>query len=235
MCMRGTSVLNIDCNWLNERVCMKCPLVRAVTAKCHLSMNWVMWGLQLDTWAQDAVWCGPLVTELPALKSLKWIPELWNILTSNTPIFYLIFMVENKDVSAHHWQAISECPINEWINASYVALNVDDITLPTLADNTVEVVPFPTALVLITNHDDVWRSEETSSVPKDIVCNDMDPAPGAVITGSRPSVTATSCCAGHAHRSHLAWSAVDDSIRQAVTETMAPESAPKWPWNVGTN
>ena len=88
--MRGTSVFNIDCYWLNERVCVKCPLVRAVTDTRHLSMSWMMWGLQLDTWAQDAVWCGPLVPELPALKSLKRIPELWIIITSNTPIFKLI-------------------------------------------------------------------------------------------------------------------------------------------------
>ena len=67
--IRGTSVLNIDCYWLNERVCVKCPLVRAVTDTHHLRVSWVMWGLQLDTWAQDAVWCGPLVTELSALKS----------------------------------------------------------------------------------------------------------------------------------------------------------------------
>ena len=66
--MRGTSVLNIDCYWLNERVCVNCPLVRAVTDTRHLSMSWMMCWLQLDTWAQDAVWCGPLVTELPALK-----------------------------------------------------------------------------------------------------------------------------------------------------------------------
>ena len=121
--MRGTSVLNIDCYWLNERVCVNCPLVRAVTDTRHLSVSWMMCWLQLDTWAQDAVWCGPLVTELPALKSLKRIPELWIIITFNTPTYKLIFMVENKDFSAHHWQAISECPINEWINASYVALS----------------------------------------------------------------------------------------------------------------
>ena len=82
--MRGTSVLNIDCYWLNERVCVNCPLVRAVTDTSHLSVSWMMCWLQLDTWAQDAVWCGPLVTELPALKSLKRIPELWIIHTSNT-------------------------------------------------------------------------------------------------------------------------------------------------------
>ena len=88
--MRGTSVLNIDCYWLNERVCVKCPLVRAVTDLRHLSVSWMMCWLQLDTWAQDAVWCGPLVTELPALKSLKRIPELWIIHTSNNPPFRLI-------------------------------------------------------------------------------------------------------------------------------------------------
>ena len=151
--MRGTSVLNIDCYWLNERVCVNCPLVRAVTDTRHLSVSWMMCWLQLDTWAWDAVWCGPLVTKLPALKSLKRIPELWIIHISNTPIFKLIFMVENKDFSAHHWQAISECPINEWINASNVALNVDGVILPTLADNTVEVITFPTALA--TDHDDI--------------------------------------------------------------------------------
>ena len=77
-------------------------LVRAVTDTRDLSVGWMMWGLQLDTWAQDAVQCGPLVTELPALKSLKRIPELWIIITSNTLTFKLIFMVENKDASAHH-------------------------------------------------------------------------------------------------------------------------------------
>ena len=102
-------------------------------------------------------------------------------------------MVENKDFSAHHWQAISECPINEWIDASNVALNVDDVILPTLANNTVEVVPFPTALA--TNHDDVWMSGEISSVPMDLVCHGTDPAPIAVIKGSRPSVTTASCSA----------------------------------------
>ena len=190
--MRGTSVLNIDCYWLNERVCVKCPLVRAVTDTRHLSVSWMMRWLQLDTWAQDAVWCGPLVTELPALKSLKRIHELWIIHTSNTPTFKLIFMVENKDFSAHHWQAISECPINEWINASNVALNVNDVILPTLANNTEEVVPFPTALA--TNHDDVWMSAKIVSVPMDlhVVCHGTDPAPIAVIKGSWPSVTAAS-------------------------------------------
>ena len=59
----------------------------------------------------------------PSIKALKRIPELWIIITSNTPTYKLIFMVEKKDLSAHHWQAISECPINEWINASYVALS----------------------------------------------------------------------------------------------------------------
>ena len=88
--MRGTSVLNIDCYWLNERVCVNCPLVRAVTDTRHLSVSWMMCWLQLDTWAQDAVWCGPLVTKLPALKSLKRIPELWIIHISNTPTFRLI-------------------------------------------------------------------------------------------------------------------------------------------------
>ena len=90
--MRGTSVLNIDCYWLSERVCVNCPLVRAVTDTRHLSVSWMMCWLQLDTWAQDAVWCGPLVTELPALKSLKRIPELWIIITSNTPTYKLIIL-----------------------------------------------------------------------------------------------------------------------------------------------
>ena len=166
--MRGTSVLNIDCYWLNERVCVNCPLVRAVTDTRHLSVSWMMCWLQLDTWAQDAVWCGPLVTELPALKSLKRIPELWIIITSNTPTYKLIFMVENKDFSAHHWQAISECPINEWINASYVALSGWRYIAHSTT-TTVEVVPFPTEQVLLTKHDDVWTSEETSSVPKNLV------------------------------------------------------------------
>ena len=91
--MRGTSVLIIDWYWLNERVCVKCPLVRAVTDTCHLSVIWMLCGLQLDTWAQDAVWCGPLVTELPALKSLKRIPELWIIITSNIPTYKLIVVL----------------------------------------------------------------------------------------------------------------------------------------------
>ena len=90
--MRGTSVLNIDCYWLSERVCVNCPLVRAVTDTRHLSVSWMMCWLQLDTWVQDAVWCGPLVTELPALKSLKRIPELWIIHISNTPTFKLIYL-----------------------------------------------------------------------------------------------------------------------------------------------
>ena len=34
--IRGAFVLNIDCYWLNERVCVKCPLVRAVTDTRHL-------------------------------------------------------------------------------------------------------------------------------------------------------------------------------------------------------
>ena len=37
--MRGTSVLNIDCYWLSERVCVNCPLVRAVTDTRHLSVE----------------------------------------------------------------------------------------------------------------------------------------------------------------------------------------------------
>ena len=104
--MRGTSVLNIDCYWLNERVCVNCPLVRAVTDTCHLSVSLMMCWLQLDTWAQDAVWCGPLVTELPALKSLKRIPELWIIITSNTPTYKLIQLWNHSDLPcllcSHH-------------------------------------------------------------------------------------------------------------------------------------
>ena len=104
--MRGTSVLNIDCYWLNERVCVNCPLVRAVTDTRHLSVSWMMCWLQLDTWAQDAVWCGPLVTELPALKSLKRIPELWIIITSNTPTYKLIFtwvLISWTNLTSTNW------------------------------------------------------------------------------------------------------------------------------------
>ena len=127
-------------------------------------------------------------------------------------------MVEKKGVSVHLGQAICQCPINECIDASYFMLNLDDVTLPTLANDTVEVVSFPTALV--TNHDDVWTSEETLSMPKDLFCHGMDPAPGVVITGNRPNVTAASCYASHTHMrrtssSHLAWSDIDDSIGQA--------------------
>ena len=101
--MRGTSVLNIDCYWLNERVCVNCPLVRAVTDTRHLSVSWMMCWLQLDTWARDTVWCGPLVTELPAFKSLKRIPELWIIHISNTPTFKLIHtpMVTQRPILQH--------------------------------------------------------------------------------------------------------------------------------------
>ena len=107
-------------------------------------------------------------------------------------------MVENKDISVNLWQAIRECAISECNDASYVALNMDDVTLPILADNAVEVVPFPTALV--SNHENVWMSNETLLMSQDLVCYSMDSTPGVVIKGSPPSVTAASWCTDHATR-----------------------------------
>ena len=126
--------LCVTCEHWSPMVCMEDWLNDGINFRLIYPLNTVGW---------DAVWIRLTVQSAKnRIKPYKRTPWVWDLF--NTGLFDIqanIFGGEKRRFCQPHHGLVSRSA------ASYVALNVDSVTLPTLADTTLEVIIFPTVLV----------------------------------------------------------------------------------------